>query len=94
MPRPAPSSDQQRHVSALSSRSRIMSKRATPRFLFPLLRATIDIGQDVEGGTAIEYGLIAAFIVLALLGVMPNVMDALINLPLSSLLSALANALS
>lgn len=71
-----------------------MSKKATPRFLFPLLRSAADIGRDLKGGTAIEYGLIAAFIVLALLGVMPNVMDALISLPLSALLSAFADALS
>lgn len=71
-----------------------MSTKATPRALVPFLRAAVDIGRDVEGGTAIEYGLIAAFIVVAVIGVVPNVMDALISLPLAALLSAFGEALS
>jgi pilus assembly protein Flp/PilA len=35
--------------------------------------------RDSKGATAIEYGLIAAFIALAIVGVLPNIKNGLTN---------------
>jgi pilus assembly protein Flp/PilA len=50
--------------------------------------------RNNEGGVAIEYGLIAALIVVAILGVLGDVSDALIGLPLGAIIDALSNAVS
>jgi Flp pilus assembly pilin Flp len=62
---------------------------------FPLvLQMLASLRRNAAGGVAIEYGLIAALIVAAIIGVLHDLSDALIGLPLSSLVDALAGAIS
>ena len=49
---------------------------------------------DESGAVAIEYGLIAALIALAILGTLVQLGDALVGLPLQSLIDAFIAALS
>jgi Flp pilus assembly pilin Flp len=49
---------------------------------------------DESGAVALEYGLIAALIVLAVLGTIIQIGDSLFGLPLQLLVDALAAALS
>jgi Flp pilus assembly pilin Flp len=60
----------------------------------PVLQMLAHLGRNNEGGVAIEYGLIAALIVVAILGVLGEVSDALIGLPLGAIINALSNAVS
>jgi Flp pilus assembly pilin Flp len=50
--------------------------------------------QDESGEVALEYGLIAALIVLAILGTIVQLGDTLFGLPLQSLVDAFEAALS
>lgn len=70
---------------ALASRNfgRVVMQKFVARFV-----------NDESGATAIEYGLIAALIVIAIIGVLGDVRDALVGLPLSTLINALAAAVS
>ncbi|HEX6142620.1 MAG TPA: Flp family type IVb pilin [Geminicoccaceae bacterium] len=47
-----------------------------------------------RGATAIEYGLIAALVALALVGVLEMLRDSLIGLPMNQITSAIASVLS
>ena len=54
----------------------------------------VDLIEDIKGGTVIEYALIAGLIGIALIGALSNVRDALIGLPMGTILNAFASALS
>jgi Flp pilus assembly pilin Flp len=60
----------------------------------PVLQMLANLRANGQGGVAIEYGLIAALIVAAIIGVLGDLSDALVGLPLSSLVDALADAIS
>jgi Flp pilus assembly pilin Flp len=49
---------------------------------------------DETGAVALEYGLIAALIAVAILGTIIQLRDALVGLPLQSLIDAFTGALS
>jgi Flp pilus assembly pilin Flp len=49
---------------------------------------------DDTGAVALEYGLIAALIVLAVLGTIDQLGESLLGLPMQSLIDAFANVLS
>lgn len=53
-----------------------------------------DFMKDESGATAIEYGLIAALVALALVGVLEMLRDSLIRLPMNQITSAIASVLS
>jgi Flp pilus assembly pilin Flp len=54
----------------------------------------VDLWQEAAGSVAIEYGLIAALIVLAILGSIVQLGEALLGLPLQLLVDAFEAALS
>jgi Flp pilus assembly pilin Flp len=54
----------------------------------------VDFWQETTGAVAIEYGLIAALIVLAILGTIIQLGDTLFGLPLQLLVNAFTGALS
>jgi Flp pilus assembly pilin Flp len=54
----------------------------------------VDFWQETTGAVAIEYGLIAALIVLAILGTIDQLGDTLFGLPLQLLVNAFTGALS
>jgi hypothetical protein len=54
----------------------------------------VDLWQDATGAVAIEYGLIAALIVLAILGSIIQLGETLFGLPLPLLVDAFEAALS
>ena len=72
----------------------MMSMLATQERLLAERPGFRQIGGDAKGAVAIEYGLIAALIVIAIIGVLGDVRDALVGLPLSTLINALAAAVS
>jgi Flp pilus assembly pilin Flp len=53
-----------------------------------------DLLREVSGAVALEYGLIASLIIVAILGSLVAVRDALVNLPLQALVDAFIGALS
>jgi Flp pilus assembly pilin Flp len=57
-------------------------------------RSTIDLWHQANGAVALEYGLIAALIAVAILGALGEVRDALVGLPLQSVIDALMSVLS
>jgi len=57
-------------------------------------RGAVDLRQETTGAVALEYGLTAALIAVAILGTLVEVRDALVGLPLQSVIDALVNALS
>lgn len=57
-------------------------------------RNAVELWQEATGAVALEYGLIAALIAVAILGSLVEVRDALVGLPLQSVVDALINALS
>lgn len=57
-------------------------------------RALSALLTDVEGATAVEYGLIAALVTVGLIGALRNVREALFALPLGTLSEVFAAALS
>ena len=62
-----------------------------PRAPWPTAFARL---QDETGAIAVEYGLIAALVALAILGTLVGVRDALVGLPLQSLIDSFTGALS
>lgn len=54
----------------------------------------VDLWQETGGAVALEYGLIAALIAVALIGSLVGLRDSLVGLPLQSLIDAFVNALS
>ncbi len=68
--------------------------RRSPRASSGLQAVSELLGKDVEGATAIEYGLIAALIAVALIGTLENLRDSLLALPMGTLMNAIAGALS
>jgi Flp pilus assembly pilin Flp len=69
---------------------RTMSRRARPVLAAAPRRR---LSSDADGGVALEYGLIAALIVVAIIGVLGDLSEALVGLPLSSLITTFANAI-
>jgi Flp pilus assembly pilin Flp len=69
-----------------------MSRRANPALATPPTLHRLCTGSD--GSVAVEYALIAALIVVAIIGVLGDVRDALVGLPLGSLIDTFANAIS
>lgn len=57
-------------------------------------RNTVGLWQEATGAVALEYGLIAALIAVAILGSLVEVRDALVGLPLQSVIDAFVAALS
>lgn len=57
-------------------------------------RGAVDLWQETTGAVALEYGLIAALIAVAILGTLVEVRDALVGLPLQAVIDAFVNALS
>jgi len=57
-------------------------------------RNTVELWQETSGAMALEYGLIAALIAVAIIGSLVEVRDALVGLPLQSAIDALINSLS
>jgi len=55
---------------------------------------TLTLLADETGAVAIEYGLIAALIALAILGSIVQLSESLMGLPLQSLIDAFTGALS
>ena len=54
----------------------------------------IDFWHEASGATAIEYGLIAALIAVAIIGAIINLGETLLGFPLQSLSDAITGALS
>jgi Flp pilus assembly pilin Flp len=54
----------------------------------------INLWQETSGGVAIEYGLIAALIAVAIIGSLVGLRDALVGLPLQTIIDAIAGVLS
>jgi Flp pilus assembly pilin Flp len=65
----------------------------TPGPRLPRLRG-LTLLTDESGAVAIEYGLIAALIVVAILGTIVQLRDSLVGLPLQLLIDAFNAALS
>jgi len=59
----------------------------------PIVRSAAELWRETSGGTAIEYGLICALIVLVIIGALVKVRDSLIGLPMQSLIDAIKAAL-
>lgn len=57
-------------------------------------RSAIDLWQEASGATAIEYGLIAALIAVAILASLQALGATLIGLPLQAIVDAIAGILS
>lgn len=71
-----------------------MSRRpGSPRAL-SLPRSIRVLTASTDGGTAIEYALIAGLVTIVIVGALGEVADALVGLPLSALIDAFASALS
>jgi Flp pilus assembly pilin Flp len=72
-----------------------MMERTMSRRVRPVLAAAPRrrLSSDADGGVALEYGLIAALIVVAIIGVLGDLSEALVGLPLSSLITTFANAI-
>jgi Flp pilus assembly pilin Flp len=59
-----------------------------------ILQQLVALWQEETGAVAIEYGLIAALIVLAILGTLVQIGESLFGLPLQLLVNAFSAALS
>jgi hypothetical protein len=57
-------------------------------------RSAVDVWQETSGAVALEYGLIAALIAVAILGSIVQLSESLVGLPLQSLIDAFIAALS
>jgi Flp pilus assembly pilin Flp len=57
-------------------------------------QSAIDFWQEATGAIAIEYGLIAALIALAILGSIVQLGEAILGLPMQALIDAFIAALS
>ena len=57
-------------------------------------RRAIDLWHETSGAVAIEYGLIAALIALAIIGSIIQLGESVADLPMQSLIDAFAGALS
>ena len=55
-------------------------------------RNAVDLCQEASGAVAVEYGLIAALIMVAILGTIVQVGDALFGLPFQLLIDAFTGA--
>jgi Flp pilus assembly pilin Flp len=71
-----------------------MSSSGSLKRFSPVLQMLASLRRNATGGVAIEYGLIAALIVTAIIGVLGDISDALIGLPLGAIIDALSNAIS
>ena len=59
-----------------------------------LRRAVATLREHTDGTIAMEYGLIAALVALAIIGILRELGDTLVTLPMGSVIAALANAIS
>ena len=59
----------------------------------PIVRNAAELWRENGGGTAVEYGLICALIVLVIIGALVKVRESLIGLPMQSLIDAIAAVL-
>jgi Flp pilus assembly pilin Flp len=57
-------------------------------------QAVARLRRDAGGAVALEYGLLAALVVMAILGSLRSLGVSLLNLPLTSLITALQGAVS
>jgi Flp pilus assembly pilin Flp len=57
-------------------------------------RTAVDLWQETSGAVALEYGLIAALIAVAILGSIVYLGETLFGLPLQSLIDAFVGMLS
>jgi Flp pilus assembly pilin Flp len=57
-------------------------------------RSAVDLWQEHRGAVALEYGLIAALIAVAILGSIIYLGETLFGLPLQSLIDAFVGAIS
>jgi Flp pilus assembly pilin Flp len=60
----------------------------------PLWRSALASLTDETGAVAIEYGLIAALIAVAILGTLARLGESILGLPLQSLIDAFTGALT
>jgi Flp pilus assembly pilin Flp len=85
-----------RHVAA----ARMQTGRMTVKRQRTTLNArsmgqnAVDFWQETSGAVALEYGLIAALIAVAILGSIIQLGESLFGLPLQSLIDAFAGSLS
>ena len=59
-----------------------------------LCRHVATLRDHTGGAIAVEYGLIAALIAIAIIGVLRELGDTLVTLPMGSIIAALANVIS
>lgn len=69
------------------------SQRTMPRSRW-IGRTAVDLCQETSGAVALEYGLIAALIAVAILGSIVYLGETLFGLPLQSLIDAFVGMLS
>ena len=56
--------------------------------------AVTTLPDHTDGAIAVEYGLIAALVAIAIIGVLRELGDTLVTLPMGSIVAALANVIS
>ncbi|HEX5078627.1 MAG TPA: Flp family type IVb pilin [Geminicoccaceae bacterium] len=71
-----------------------MRSQVTLRRARPTGRNAASLWQETSGAVALEYGLIAALIAVALIGTITQLGESLFGLPLQSLIDALIGAQS
>jgi Flp pilus assembly pilin Flp len=85
-----------RHVAAARTRIGRMTVRCQRTTLSArsIGRNAVDFWQDTSGAVALEYGLIAALIAVAIIGTLVQLSESLVGLPLQSLIDAFIAATS
>ena len=71
-----------------------MNVRASIMTARRLWRTVAALRAHTSGAIAIEYGLIAALVTIAILGVLRELGGSLVGLPMAQIVAALANAAS
>ena len=66
-----------------------MNPRARTSIRLPRWQSAVSLKADETGATAVEYGLIAALIVLAILGGLKSLGGTIAGLPLRSIVDAI-----
>jgi pilus assembly protein Flp/PilA len=72
----------------------MMSPGARTYLPHPRWRPALTFLADETGATAVEYGLIAALIVVAILSGLKTLGDDLVNLPLQSIIDAIQSVVT